>query len=572
MQFDRFDRLNAELRQRGIYYHWVPFINSSWNEKDGAVRGCRAGICFDETSFRLQERFLKQMLTHRNSYTGLRYVDDPALCGIELANENSFSVSTASESAYAAALWQELVGLWHHWLVLEYGDDAGLRQAWDDVTFGPDESLQDKTISFPAPETDREMNGRRFAERRFSGWIEARYAARLAGFLRRLGLRVPVSGTNWTHGYFTLKAMADMGFSGAHTYHTHPDSWQPLTLSSWSHLGRTFAEHRCERYINSAQTANVPLVASEVNAAAPGSYRHEVVLSLAANAAFQDADMVLWFLSFGYPQDYDDPATRAVRDAFHLNFDPARIGLMPAASLLFHRRDVAVAAETVELIANDTVQRQIPANLQYPGNSHLPGMEWAAFLTRQQINFDPARPTPGAILLNSDPGLALPDHNGPVITGPLETISGKAVAELRRRAPAFDFDGGGSGASDTGELTYDTERGVLLIDTPRTQAVVGRLRSGPFTLSATEFDLVNQAGTVVVSCLDGRDLRTATRILVSCVADAANAGMALTVPADTAATEQPRHYTVADWGWPAAKGLFCESTGKAQGTVELWLW
>ena len=571
VQLDRFDRLNAELRKRGIYYHWLPFAvtNMNFNSKDGAVRGVSAGVCFDEISFRLQERFLRQMLTHRNPYTGLRYADDPAMSGIELHNEWVFRVR--AEKEYDPALWRELVGLWAGWLRERYGDDKALRAAWKDVKLGPDESLAAGTIRFPGSK-QKKFDSRNFAERAFSGWILQRYCDRLTRFMRALGLKVPVSPSNLEVGYFYLKAMANSGFSGSHSYHSHPSSWRPLVVGSQTRLNIRFADFRPERFLNEARTADVPMSAGEVGTAAPSDYRHEAILSLAANSCLQDYDMFLWFISFFYPQAYEDPGTRALRAAHGLNFDPSYVGPMPAAALMVHRQDVSPAENVVEILANDEVQRYLHAggirkNLEYPRNYQYPSLEWVPFLTRQRINFQPDKPTPGAILLNPDPALGgkLLEHK--VIGGPVEKLSEPLLAELKRRSPRFRLTGPGSGVSDTGQLAYDRGAGVMIIDTPRTQALIGNLASGRRILSAVTIDSSNDAATICVSSLDGLPLRRASRMLVTCIADSANEGMDLRVPPKTPKDGRPSQYEVRSWGWPT-KRLMCEPV-TARVTIRL---
>ncbi len=573
VQLDRFDRLNAELRKRGIYYLWNPFYNAFFNEKDGANKWS-GRICFDETSFRLQERFLEQMLTHRNPYTGLRYVDDPALIGITLANESKFRISTEWESNFGPALWQELMVMWNKWLVDRYGNDVGLREAWADVQFDPGESLAAGTVRFPDPVQDAEFNSRVFDQQAFSGELELRYYRRLEKFMRELGLRVPVAATNWQHGYFPLKAAAQMGFSGAHIYHIHPSTWSPFTTGSWTHLSGAFADYRTERLIDEARTANVPIAVTEFNSAAPNDYRHEAVLSMAAHACLQDYDLVTWFMAFGWYKNFNDPHYRVIFDeCFHTAFDPARIGLMPAASLMVMRGDVSPAANLVEILANDEVQRQLPDNVgmvgevAFPKCYQLPGLEWVPFLTRQQINFSPEHPTPGAILVNPDPPLPISAKDNTIIQGPLDTIADQVRAELERRSPNFQLSGPGSGVSDTGELTYDQGAGVLVIDTPRTQALVGNLGSGRRKLSTVTFNFKNDAATVCVSSLDRHPLDRSRRMLVSCVADATNKDMDLRVPADTPAHGRPSRYLVKDWDWPT-KRLMCEPV---EGTLTIRL-
>ena len=41
---------------------------------------------FDPRLIELQKEYARDLLTHRNPYTGLRYVDDPALALVEVCN------------------------------------------------------------------------------------------------------------------------------------------------------------------------------------------------------------------------------------------------------------------------------------------------------------------------------------------------------------------------------------------------------------------------------------------------------------------------------------------------------
>jgi hypothetical protein len=80
--------------------------------------------------------------------------------------------------------------------------------------------------------------------------------------------------------------------------------------------------------------------------------------------------------------------------------------------------------------------------------------------------------------------------------------------------------------SVTGELTWNASAGVVDIDTPRTQAVIGFLNHSPHALKTVRMDLANRFGAVYVTAMDGmKPISDARRILVTAVGPARNTGM-----------------------------------------------
>jgi hypothetical protein len=80
--------------------------------------------------------------------------------------------------------------------------------------------------------------------------------------------------------------------------------------------------------------------------------------------------------------------------------------------------------------------------------------------------------------------------------------------------------------SITGELTWDAADGLVSIDTPRTQAVIGFLSTRRHTLGTVTLQSPSHFGAVWVTAMDALDpIRTARYILVTAVGPARNTGM-----------------------------------------------
>jgi len=93
---DRVDYFISELKRRGIYVY-LDLLDYRWfRTADGVEHGdefthnwqgsMKGASIFDERMIELQKDYATKLLTHRNPYTGLRYVDDPAVALVEITN------------------------------------------------------------------------------------------------------------------------------------------------------------------------------------------------------------------------------------------------------------------------------------------------------------------------------------------------------------------------------------------------------------------------------------------------------------------------------------------------------
>ncbi|GAB2888489.1 hypothetical protein GCM10027046_16130 [Uliginosibacterium flavum] len=80
----------------------------------------------------MQQDFARDLLLHRNPYTGNRYIEEPAVALIEINNENGLlrEWRVGSLNAMTEPYRGELQRQWQAWLRAKYKDSAGLRTAW----------------------------------------------------------------------------------------------------------------------------------------------------------------------------------------------------------------------------------------------------------------------------------------------------------------------------------------------------------------------------------------------------------------------------------------------------------
>ena len=164
---DRLDYFVAQLKQHGIYVNINLHVAREFTKADGFPETDqlhdydKAVDFFVPRMIELQQNYARDLLTHRNAYTNLRYVDDPAVACIEINNENTLLGEAWSTKLDSLPPYykKELAGLWNAWLKHKYGDLSGLKRAWTaaDKPFGPN-ILQNALFEMGAIHWNVEMN------------------------------------------------------------------------------------------------------------------------------------------------------------------------------------------------------------------------------------------------------------------------------------------------------------------------------------------------------------------------------------------------------------------------------
>jgi hypothetical protein len=147
-RLEKFDRWFSILKENGIYMTWSIFYHhvalpdqgidpDLYNElpNRGAGKDTYGMATFIEEYQDSQWQYASLLLNHVNPYTGLAYKDDPALAVVEARNEDSVFfhnplgeafVRGQSHPHHAARLRQ----MWQRWVKTRYGNDQALANAW----------------------------------------------------------------------------------------------------------------------------------------------------------------------------------------------------------------------------------------------------------------------------------------------------------------------------------------------------------------------------------------------------------------------------------------------------------
>jgi hypothetical protein len=482
-QLDREDFFIAELKRRGIYVNLNLNVGRSYKADDGVrdpekIRWAKGLTFFDPRLIELQQEYARKLLTHYNPYTKSEYRNEPAVAIVEIANENALYVGFTAPTPYYD---EALTALYNAWLrntqaperleklraLTGVADDAAiprLKQA--EVSSAPDERF-DIELSFYT-----ETEGRFF--RNMQEYLKGALAVKSA-------IVATADHSHSGSSYPLLMSTSLMDVVDGHTYWQHPGARgnrnTPMVNDPFN---STVVE------LSRTAFADKPYIVSEVNHPYPNEWGSEGIPILAAYASFHDWDGIFWYT---FEPKLSPDWMPFVADPYDISHDPVKMAQLASGALLFLRGDVKSARTTVERsYSRELVYRSV----------RLP---------------QSARPyfTPGF-------PLALPLRHGSRI----RTLQGQATTRFETIEDANPI------VTDTGELSWyvsPDKRGRVLVDTDRSQAVIGYSAANGTRPENLRVDLDNEFSTVVLSSLDGQPISSSGRMLLTAGARVANTGM-----------------------------------------------
>ncbi len=440
---DRLDYLAAQLKARGIYIYIDLLTSRVFRAGDGVdsaaqlAKGAKTVSMFDPRIIDLQQRYARDLLTHTNPYTGLRWVDDPAVALTEVVNESTLLVPKRLEAMPQA-----------------YKDQLRRRWIADQRALGRKVSLgeQDRYLQVDEPDVQR-----------WYAQMQLRYFLGMRAFLRQLGLRIPIAGSNLGKldpSGLDLSTNATMDFVDRHAYWDPPRSGVgDLTRFHNRLLITDTSLEQPLIKLSRMRVAGRPFVVSEWNIDWPNESRAVGPMLMAAYGLFQEWNGLLQF-------SYDGTlAPSVIQSNFDISTKPELVWQFPVAARMFQRRDVEPARERAS----------------YP------------------VAPEPEIPE------------AMPLVHG-VRRVPEEDASPK---------PAL---GGQPWISDTTQLTWDRDAGLVTIDTPNTQAVIGRTGGVAQRLSTATVKTSTPCASIALTSLDGAPLASSGHMLLVTVARSENTG------------------------------------------------
>ena len=475
---DLFEFFIAELKKAGVYVYMDlndgMFYDRLLGKRiAGSLKNLKMASLFNPDLIEAQKRLARQLFKHRNPYTGLAIVDDPAVALYEITNENSMTSTWGSlKSRVPEPYYSELEGLWKRWLAQR----------------GKPERPLGMTLGDDAPDA-----------RRFAAELQKRYLDEMYDFLHELGVKAPICGTNITFTLGDLWASQRMDYTNDHAYWDHGNvRARPMTFRDRPAMAAAAWSMPMIPHFARAKVRGKPVVASEWNYVFPNNYRCEGLPTMAAYASYQDWDGLLFYCATGsFNGGRWSWFAKSPGILVHTQqTDPATWGLSQLSALIFRRRDVATARRAVTLSYDDS---RVWAN-----ESVLSQMPFLPALARVETRLAP--PAAEDWCMSQDKSAAA------------EQLYPQVLEHLANRSGSNTLV-----VSDTGQIRRDTAEGVLTVDTPRTQIAAGFLASvDRIQLSDVEFACETRFATLGLASLDGLPLRRSERMLLVAVANARN--------------------------------------------------
>lgn len=533
-KLDRFDYLVSQLKAKGIYIDLVLTGFRRFREGDEVVdwdaavfqsnyegqRLLRSMAFVDPRLNQLQKEYIQQLLSHRNPYTNRAYTDEPAIAMLEIFNETSltydwlrgFLEEESPDKIKITSYYSRLLDvLWNLWLVRRYGSREALARAWEPSVPGrkgllPDEDLSTRSVRRIAYAKRTSYSSARLRDQlRFYLELERDFYDQTATFLKdTLKVKVPISGTHAYHGMANQWAQTNMDFLGGHTQWQHPiirrgQPWsqppirffntpmvkgEPAQVpykADWIETRNTLA-----RLAFGMSQLGKPFVISEYNEPFPNEYQAEFPMLMGAYMSLQNWDALV---IHHYAHGVGDLSQRKIHDVFMIHNNPIILVQMPLASRVFRKGLIQPAQGELpifysfEQILQATERCGMDINCLYEERALIP----ETVLIKKTGNV-------------FDDGESVTD-----------------LPQLQNHKRVF--------SSETGELTWDFNQGLVTINAPSIQGAIGFVGGKTIRLKNVTLQVQSDFAVIVLVALDDQPLADSQKLALVAVSRVKNEGI-----------------------------------------------
>lgn len=478
---DRLDYFTKCLKDQGIYVTVDMLTYRRFKPGDGVEdakllhEGSRFYAMFVPRMMELQKEFMDKFWNHKNPYTGLLNKDDPVFVTCTIINENDTFIDHSKRRWYHRIpcydqLFRDEFAAWLKENQIDY-------DAYGCEFYAPDQPLLEFRVELM----------RRFCDEMYA-------------HLRALGVRIPITGSNYHTCIGTVKAQENMDFTDAHSYFYDWHWGEEEKLCGHKHITEVASAPLAGPLGN--RIHGKPFFITEWDMPFPNSFRAEGPLWYAAMCCLQNmSGMTIHTYGYGHDMSKFDLLGKIASTStiggvpyregiFAIWNDPAIYGLFYHAALMVRRGDVSAAKG---VIGAETTKEM------YGGRaSTLAGS--AMEIHQVHTLFENTDRTGCTEVL--DPKKAYPREDPKVII------------------------------SDTGELERRVNAGIGIIDTPMTKSVYGRIGSTAVNaktdktiqLKHLAVNCKTDFATVTVSSLTEDPIEKSNNMLLTAVGRARNHG------------------------------------------------
>jgi len=511
------------MKAEGIYTHlsiyfplWFdPPADLEWMPGYDGKTHSFATLYFNAKFQEKYRSWWKAVLTTPSPTSGKRLIDEPALFGAELINEDSFFFWTFNDKQIPDLQLKEIERQFGEWLKAKYGSFDKTFAAWKGQKVARD-NLDDNRIGFrPLWNIAHERTQRDQDTVMFLTETQRRFYSDSSKFLRQLGFQGQITASNWVtaspevlgplekysytvgdfidrHGYFGCRNEGDASEWSLRDGHFYVDRSALKFESEEPGRPAAFVHPGMDVHYN-----NQPSMISETTWNRPNRHRTEAPVYLAVFGALQDSDGIVHFAKDGIdwsvkPGYFMQPWTLTA---------PSQMGQFPAAALIYRRGLVKTGSvmADVKIAAHDLLKLKgtpLPQDAAFDelrlkdvptGTTVSPGQRidpLIHFVGRTDVTFPPPG-SKSSSSTNLQQLSAFVDHKAKTVT------------------------------SSTKELKLDWGRGVLTINAVAVQGASGNLSAaGEVKLSDVTLTIPRDVAHALVVSLDGQPLSASKRMLL----------------------------------------------------------
>ncbi|MBE5758626.1 MAG: hypothetical protein E7332_01130 [Clostridiales bacterium] len=401
---DRVHYFVHELKKRGIYvqvdlHTFRTFTNIGdlrITPPDARMKGVSI---FDQELIDLQKDFASKYLTVKNPYTGMSFLEDPAVMCIQITNENSvffenlFELNNPARAPYEA----ERKRLFNEFLVRKYGTREALAASWtrngecalfaeEDPTEGTVEPIEYGDYIQPYRDHRSYWAGKdspaRYADYvEFGMGVNLHYYTEISDHVRSLGAKAPINGCNLLHGIADIySSTLPIDICENNAYYNHPMggdyktglgiryTWHENVATDPRKTTYSVFDTRDNHLLQQLAGGSVkgkPYIVNEWNEYGGMPFHSTAFLMQAAYACLQNWDGLMVY-NFTHSDDHEtlvDDFIGSVYDGFN---DPSLIGQFGAMATLFLKGDVKEAKRVIDMCFTDEDMKMLPENYKMP--------------------------------------------------------------------------------------------------------------------------------------------------------------------------------------------------------------
>lgn len=512
------------MKAEGIYTHFSIFFplwfdppaDLDWMPGYNGKTHSFATLYFNPKFQEKYRSWWKALLTTPSPTTGKTLLEEPAVFGAELINEDSFFFWTFNDKMIPDLQLRDLEHQFGDWAKAKYGSFDKTLAAWKGQAT-PRDAVGEGRLGFrPLWNIANERSARDQDTARFLMETQRRFYEESANYVRSLGFKGLITASNWVtaspevlgplekytytptdfidrHGYFGCKNAGETAEWSIRDGHTYVNRSALKFENEEDGKPASFVHPAMDVHYDGK-----PSMISETTWNRPNRYRGEAPLYLAAYGALQDSDSIVHFAKDGTqwsvkPNYFMQPWTLTA---------PTQFGQFPAAALIYRQGliDPGDVMADVTLVVEDLLKLQGTPLPQDAAFDELRLKDVPSGTTvKQGQRIDPLIHYVGRTEVHFKDA---------------EEKSQQSSTKLQSLTPFIDHKNKTVTASSK-QLKLDWGKGVLTIDAPQAQGASGNLAAaGEIKLTDVTITVPRDVAHVVLVSTDGQPIAKSKKLLL----------------------------------------------------------